>query len=604
MSENRARGFNRRNFLKGTAAASLGTAAAAAGITPAGVQVPTAAAAELPPTPPHGAELRGMDLVVDSPTTEGRFGFMFKSQPPFPASDALLDSLGAVMEEQPTANPGSTGTQKDENDASNENPNPKLTSGFTFVGQFVDHDITFDTTTLSEQQSDPDATTNFRTPRYDLDAIYGLGPNTNPQFYNPDDRDKFWIIERPYSQITGKLKRPDGVDETKTWSVKPDVVWDVPRVPANDPDGRPEGTAIIADPRNDQTEIILQLHVAMQKFHNKLVDTLRASGTPRSAVFEAARRLARWHYQWIVTHEFIPAIVGQTMSDSVYKEVSTGAPKITLKYYKPTNPAGRSFIPVEFAVAAYRFGHSITRPRYTVRDVFDSAGTLLGSVSGVPLFQDTSTDNNLNGHRELLPRLKIQWSKFFNMAGQKPTARPVRQFDASLANPLFKMPTTALPDTNTLGLLSQRNLRRGRKMGLPSGQQVAQLMGVTPLTPTQLWTNHRIEVEIPIVGNVVKVLKEYDVENQDLKDLFADPEWRGEAPLWFYILKEAEIVGKGREMGPVGGRIVAEVLVGLLQKDPNSYLYLNSSWKPTTPIAPARGQFTMADLLKYAGVWS
>ena len=126
----------------------------------------------------------------------------------------------------------------------------------------------------------------------------------------------------------------------------------------------------------------------------------------------------------------------------MYKEVSTGAPIINLKYYKPTNPAGRSFIPVEFAVAAYRFGHSMTRPRYTVRDVFDSTGnTVLGSVSGVPLFQDTPTDNNLNGHRELLPRLKIQWSKFFNVAGQTPTARPVRQFDASLANPLFKLPT-------------------------------------------------------------------------------------------------------------------------------------------------------------------
>ena len=376
MGENKARAFDRRRFLKTTAAVSLGTAATASmGTAVSGPWMAPAAAAELPPTPPHGAELRGMDLVVKSPTAEGRFGFMFKSQPPLPASDTLLDRLGVTMEEQPAANPASSSGQKDLNDASNENPNPKLTSGFTFVGQFVDHDITFDTTLLSDQQSDPDATTNFRTPRYDLDAIYGQGPNENPQFYN-NDRDKFLIVERPYSQIIGKLKRPDGVDETKTWAVKPDVVWDVPRVPANDPDGRPEGTAIIADPRNDQTEIILQLHVAMQKFHNKLVDTLRASGTPRSAVFEAARRLARWHYQWIVTHEFIPAIVGQTMSDLVYKEVSTGAPKITLKYYKPTNPAGRSFIPVEFAVAAYRFGHSITRPRYTVRDVFDSAGTL------------------------------------------------------------------------------------------------------------------------------------------------------------------------------------------------------------------------------------
>ena len=85
----------------------------------------------------------------------------------------------------------------------------------------------------------------------------------------------------------------------------------------------------------------------------------------------------------------------------------------------------------------------------------------------------------------------------------------------------------------------------------------------------------------------MKVLREFDVENQDLKQLFDDPAWNGEAPLWFYILKEAEIVGggtdngQGRQLGPVGGRIVAEVLVGLLQKDLNSYLYLQPTWKPT-----------------------
>jgi hypothetical protein len=586
MSDIQNRGISRRSFLQGTAAASLGTAAAAAGVAPA------AAAEPPPPIPPHGAELRGMNLVTKSPTTEGRFGFMFKNQPPHAASDLLLDRLGATMEEQPVV--GGT-TTNNHNDAANENPNPKLTSGFTFVGQFVDHDITFDTTSLSAQESDPDATTNFRTPRYDLDAIYGRGPNLDPQYYNPADRDKFQIEERQYTQIKGLVTTP-GTSQEIVYDVRPDVVWDVPR--------SADGTAVIADPRNDQTLIILQLHVAFQKFHNKLVDTLRASGTPRSAVFEAARRLARWHYQWIVTHEFIPAIVGQTLSDSVYKEVPTGAPKITLKYYKPTNPAGRAFIPVEFAVAAYRFGHSITRPRYTVQDVFDKDNNFLGAVSSVPLFQDEPSDNNLNGHRRLPPRLKIQWSKFFN-AGTTPTARPVRQFDASLAGPLFKMPATALPETiNTLGLLSQRNLRRGRKMGLPSGQQVARLMGVTPLTPTQLWTNHKIQVTIPIVGNVVSIVREWDEESASLKELFADPEWRGEAPLWFYILKEAEIVGKGRTLGPVGGRIVAEVLVGLLSKDPNSYLRLNPAWKPAPPVAAVRGQFTMADLLKFAGVWS
>ena len=164
-------------------------------------------------------------------------------------------------------------------------------------------------------------------------------------------------------------------------------------------------------------------------------------------------------------------------------------------------------------------------------------------------------------------------------------ARPVRQFDTSLANPLFKLPQTALPDTNTLGLLSQRNLQRGRKMGLPSGQQVARLMGVTPLTPTQLWTESPYQGADPDRrqrGEGPPGVRRAEPEPQDL---FADPEWNGEAPLWFYILKEAEIVGKGREIGPVGGRIIAEVLVGLLQKDPNSYLYLQPGWKPATPIA-------------------
>ena len=105
-------------------------------------------------------------------------------------------------------------------------------------------------------------------------------------------------------------------------------------------------------------------------------------------MFESARRLARWHYQWMVTHEFLPAIVGQDHDRLGVQGSLDGAPNINIKYYKPTNPLGRPFIPVEFAVAAYRFGHSITRPRYTVRDVFDSAGKLLGAVSSVPLFED------------------------------------------------------------------------------------------------------------------------------------------------------------------------------------------------------------------------
>ena len=562
VSEDQTGGISRRRFLQGTAAASLGTAATAAGITPTAADPILEASVE-----PHGTPLRGLDLVLETPTAEGRFGYMFKNQPAFGASEDLLTALGQTMEEQPVIGTDLTdpetgepvlkdGVQvvvnKDHNDAFGENPSPTLTSGFTFVGQFIDHDITFDTTTLSEQQADPKATTNYRSPRYDLDSIYGRGPSKDPQLYDPKDRDKLLVVKRPYSEIRGVPTTPD-------------VVYDVPR-DAN-------GKAIIADRRNDQTLILLQLHVALQMFHNKLVDHVRknliSALVPGLSVFESARRLARWHYQWMVTHDFLPAVVGKAMTDSVYKEVLTGLPIINLKYYRTVNPLGRPYIPVEFSVAAYRFGHSIARPRYTVRDFIDTRTGATVAVSSVPLFEAEATDNNLNGSRPIPSRLKMQWSKFFNAAGKPPTARPVRQFDANLSESLFRLPSTALPDSNPMSRLAVRNLLRGKSMRLPSGQQIARLMGVTPLTDEELYTEHRIEVRVPIVGNVVEVLREFDVENRDLKTLFEDPGWDGEAPLWFYILKEAEIVGRGRQMGPVGGRIVAETLVALMQRDLN-----------------------------------
>ena len=223
MSENSARGFNRRLFLKGTAAASLGTAAAAAGVSTRGAATGGGRGAAPHPAPRRRVARHG----PGRPEPHDRGSLRVHVQEPAAAPGVGYAARPPGCDHGRAARPPTPPVplrQKDENDASNENPNPRLTSGFTFVGQFVDHDITFDTTTLSDQQSDPYATTNFRTPRYDLDAIYGLGPNANPQFYNPNDRDKFLIVERPYSQITGKLKRPDGVDETKTWDVKPDVV--------------------------------------------------------------------------------------------------------------------------------------------------------------------------------------------------------------------------------------------------------------------------------------------------------------------------------------------------------------------------------------------
>ena len=220
-------------------------------------------------------------------------------------------------------------------DDSHLNTSPRLFAGYTFIGQFIDHDITFDNTPLDQQQADPDAKVNFRTPRYDLDSVYGRGPSLEPQFYDPADPDKLLVAPN----VNGVL--------------------DVPR----DSDGR----AVIPEARNDENLIVVQLHQAFARFHNRIVDLARSQGIRPEWVFETARRLTRWHYQWAVTHDFLPAIVGDAAgraAGTVYKEVAGKAPVITLSYYRPTNKDGRPFMPVEFAVAAYRFGHSIVRPFY------------------------------------------------------------------------------------------------------------------------------------------------------------------------------------------------------------------------------------------------
>jgi Animal haem peroxidase len=508
------RHISRRKFFAGAAAVSAGAVV--------GSQLPTVAHAA-PEGGLHGAELRGMFLTSTDPLAEGRFGAMFKRLPAFTPSDDLLTSLAQTMVEENTSD-------------TFLNTSPRLFAGFTFIGQFIDHDITLDTTPLDKQQADPDAKVNFRTPRYDLDNVYGRGPGNDPQLYDPTDPDKLLLAKN----VNG--------------------VIDVPR----DSNGR----AIIGDPRNDENLIIVQFHKAVLQFHNKIVDYVRSQGMRKEWVFEAARRLARWHYQWAVIHDFIPRMTSdprKTVDDlvgnggTVYKEVAGKSPVINLQYYKPTNKDGRPFMPVEFAVAAYRFGHSLIRPFY----VLNGSGIvdIFGPANGF----------NLNGGRPIPANLAIEWKNILPVDPAFP-ARPPRKIDTKLSIPLSTLPGSAVPPPDPTTNLAVRNTLRGKRVGLPSGQQVAKAMRVTALSNSTLGLSN-------------------------------DPGWKGEAPLWYYILKEAELPPyNGERLGPVGGRIMAETLVGLLQRDPNSYLYLDPAWKPIPPIAnPTTGKFEFSDLLKFAG---
>jgi hypothetical protein len=504
------RHFSRRRFFAGAAALSAGAVVGAR--LPLGAR----AGAEEGGTGLHGAELRGMYLTSKDRLAEGRFGTMFKKLPAFSPRDDLLDGLARTMVEPDTSDVFlATG--------------PRLFAGFTFIGQFIDHDITLDTTPLDLQQADPDATVNFRTPRYDLDSVYARGPTQDPQFYDPADRDKLWLA----TNVNGVL--------------------DVPR------DGN--GRAIIPERRNDENLIIVQFHKAVAQFHNRIVDYARAQGIRPEWVFETAHRLTRWHYQWAVIHDFLPRFVGDELvgpNGAVYKEVAGKPPVMNLNYYRPTNRDGRPFMPVEFAVAAYRFGHSLIRPFYVLND------------SGIVDIFGPAGGRNLNGGRPIPADLAIQWKNILPVDPNFPARKP-RKIDTKLSIPLTNLPGSAVPPPDPTVHLAVRNTLRGKHVGLSSGQQVAKAM------------------RVPVLSNATLGLTN-------------DPGWGGEAPLWFYILKEAELPPyNGERLGPVGGRIMAEVLVGLLQRDPNSYLYLDAAWKPVPPIAPATGQFTFVDLLRYAG---
>lgn len=499
------------------------------------------------PMPRHGATVHralAQDYVARSAFAKpGAFGRMFPTLPYFEFDRTLLERLSNTMKaESPTPDVEEGGPN-----------NPTISAGYTFLGQFIDHDITFDPTSSLERQNDPEAIYNFRTPYLELDSLYGSGQNASPHLYDQTDPDKFLIGH-------------DADNEPN----------DLPR--------NIQGTALIGDPRNNENLIISQLHLIFLKFHNRVVDHLRAHNIPAGMIFEEAQRIVRWHYQWIVAHEFLPRIVGQTLVDEILGSLelgTTGQPVTgntlddNLRYFVYED---EPFIPVEFAVAAYRFGHSQVRPGYPINNDF-----------GGPLFPDLAVSQNLTdtAPRVLLKDRSVEWSNFFEMNGpttppqeQLPTGpgapRPSKMIDTKISPPLFKLPGLPADAPAHMQLLPLRNLLRGQTFRLPWGQRVAAAMGIQPLPDEVL----------------------------GLTELGFPPR---RAPLWYYILKEAEVLRGGTHLGPVGGRIVAEVLLGLLHGDPKSYISQDPLWDPSQPVTSAPPlpaftwkKFTVPDLIRFA----
>lgn len=468
----------------------------------------------------HGRkEIRGSGHVPLSPINEGRFGRMFRRLPPAPDhTDDQLRALAETMRELVAAPAGGWASQPEPQSGGD---NPGIPAAYTYLGQFIDHDVTFDPNSSLQQKNDPDALHDFRTPRFDLDSLYGSGPDDEPFHYRPGTAPARLLVE---PNVEGEE--------------------DLPRTS--------QGIAIIGDPRNDENIIVSQLHLVFVRLHNKMADSVEADSSidPEQKWDETQRRV-RWTYQQMVVHDYLRRIAGKgrdgetdLVDDLLGVDPTSGDPDFKLRYYRAKTNA---YIPIEFSAAAFRFGHS------QVRGVYDLNDTVLGR----PIFLagDVGPTDDLRGQRPLPSAWTIDWRHFVDVPGASP--QPTRLIDTHLAEGLFSLP--GRPDS-----LAFLNLKRGRAMSLPSGQDVARFM------------------QAPRVLSAAEL----------------GPDVPEQTPLWFYLLKEAELVAQGTSLGPVGARIVAEVLLGLLFNDKTSWINVDPTWR--TPI-PTSGDFPrLSEIVQFA----
>src|SRR5258708_889299 len=345
--------------------------------------------------PGHGRRERGLDAVARVAEGFGRFGRMFPELAPARYGDTLQEDEALMRAIAETMIKQDAGAPIDEAEPVDENPD--IPAGYTYFGQFIDHDITFDTASSLDRDNDPAAVEDFRTARLDLDSVYGRGPIDQPYLYNPD--------------FTIKL----GADRTPAY-LNPARRFDVQRAPADisGETGAAEcARAIIGDPRNDENSIVVQIHALWQRVHNKVMAELAKPTDLRGQItgketFDTAQRQVPWHYQWVVLHDFLRRIVRDRMFGAVFNK---GKPD--LQFYRPDDPR-YPYMPVEFSVAAYRFGHSMVRPSYSLSAMIPHQVVAPpDNLKRLPIFAMPFSCNDvksLNEFRPLIESWGMDWS--------------------------------------------------------------------------------------------------------------------------------------------------------------------------------------------------
>ena len=464
--------------------------------------------------------------------------------------------------------------------------NPTIPAGYTYLAQFIDHDIGF--FIARELDNETGKTNRFakRSIFFDLDCVYGEGPGASKPLYVAGDGPDVCVKLLQGAEIKGSHVR------------------DLPRKAATE--GNSHQDAIIADPRNDDHMIISQIHASFIAFHNRAVDIWRQRdrALSASALFDKARETTRRHYQWIVLWDFLARISGGT--SQIFEALGMtnigGIPAPALRYYGSDRPA---YVPGEFSLAAFRFGHSMVRPSYFLSDTVDGR-----SYSGRFPIIDKQGGDDLRGRRPIPRNWGLSWQFFFPYKLQP--RRQLRQFGTGdfLGVPIWRTDANGhlvwttmdgpqqsmaidheitatlarLPDAPPQGMpensLMLRDIVHCSYANLASGQTLATELGVPKVSPEDLAPSP---------------------DEMRRKGVTVSPKVWSDTPLFYYLLKEAETKQAGTCLGPLGRKIVIETFVGLLWNDPTSVLHASPAWRPECEFGAVPGEpYTMSHFLNFA----
>ena len=448
-------------------------------------------------------------------------------------------------------------------DATPAQPQPALDSpipaAFTYLGQFIDHDLTARTDRDSATTAigngertdpvDPDVVVrklmNGRRSQFDLDSVFGDGPAlAGVAHMSSSESDQLYKADKTLKvfESGGRVDLPE-------------------RAPVTGLDGKITNAATVADMRNDENINVSQLHTAFLKFYNAIHAGVAGSNVEK---YVRARQLVRWAYQYIVINDYLR----QVCDSNIVLDTFANGPR----FYG--DMAGRSgaFMPLEFSVAGFRFAHSMIRPFYTLN-------ATSGPVEVMKLLGVNGNATNFDPvDHQLVAGRVIEWKNFVGA-----TAQHARLIDTRIAKGLFNLPFRPAGDP-ILTNLARSNLFRGYNLSIPTGQAVADGFGVSFLTPDEITTG----------------------EFGAIKTIVEASYFHHRTPLWYYVLREAAVQQGGKKLGEVGSRIVCETIIGSMKQDSNSYLNNTHDGAVTNAgIVVGSGAggtiATLVDLLKFAG---